>query len=151
LYVLNPLLTGRLFLFPIYVSEWFQRRTHTMILHMKKQHIGLLVAGVVVGIAAFFVLSGRGIGGYPYVCADGTEFRVVPAADRSSITLSAIKSAALFSEKTLPRVESNIGTMYVADGVVFFGKGEEVQFITAALSTVCHPASGGNIPLNWGQ
>ncbi|MSR70826.1 hypothetical protein EXS62_02190 [Candidatus Kaiserbacteria bacterium] len=120
---------------------------------MQKKSIGLLVLGIAIGVAVFLGLLNRGVaGGYAYTCADGTEFSITPSTDYTSITVYPTKNAALFPEKKLPKVESNTGALYVAGGVVFAGKGEGVQLITAATSTTCKPLQKKDEPpINWGD
>ncbi len=117
---------------------------------MTKQHIGLIAAAVLVGIAGFFAFSGgMFFGGYAYTCADGTEFRLTPAKDRTSVTINPTKNAALFPEKTLARVDGDVGATFVGGSVVLFGKGTDLQLITSSTSTVCKP-EGDKEPLDWG-
>jgi hypothetical protein len=117
---------------------------------MTTQQLGMVAIAVVVGIAGYLAFAGGLFGGgYAYACADGTEFRLSPSKDRATVTIDPLKSAAVFPTKTLERVEGEVGTTYVGGSVVLFGKGTDLQLITAASSTVCKPQGDGE-PLDWG-
>ncbi len=117
---------------------------------MKKEHIGFLVLGVIIGVAVYLVVTQGGLwGGYKYVCGDGTEFSLKPAEDRSSVDITPTKNAAVFPMKTLSRVAGEVGMTFVGGSVVLFGKGQDLQLITTSSSTVCKPVNTSE-PLEWG-
>jgi hypothetical protein len=119
---------------------------------MKTSYLAVLLIGIVAGIAGYlWIAQEGGWGGYAYVCADGTEFKVHPADDFSSIDITPTKNAVVFPERTLSSVESNVGKMFVGGSVVFFGQGEQVQLITTGASTLCQPKTSTEAPLNWGD
>ena len=120
---------------------------------MKKQHLGFIALGVVIGIAAFIGLTAKNAAGeYAYICTNGTEFSITPSSDVSSLTVYPGKNARVFSDTKLPKVTSNTGALYVGGGVVLFGKGETLQLITASSSVACKPVvNKDSAPLNWGD
>lgn len=111
----------------------------------------VFLVALVAGLWGFMAWQASSAG-YPYTCADGTEFRVIPADDLGSVTLRATKIAAVLPGEELKSVPSNVGKMFVGGTTVFFGKGETVQLITAGTSTTCTPVpSQAGAPLNWGD
>ncbi len=122
---------------------------------MNKTSAGLVVLGIVMGIIVYMGLTSPGLGGeYAYTCEDGTAFSITPAEDFSSITVYPTRNAEVFAQHTLPKVESNTGALYVGGETVFFGRGEQVQLITAksATSTPCTPVQKkDSAPVSWGD
>ncbi len=86
---------------------------------------------------------------FAYECTDGTEFRMVPAPDMSTIMLTPGANAT-FQKSTLARVR--LEARYTGRGMTFTGSGEGVQLVTPTQSLVCNPVVSQDMaPFNWGD
>ena len=79
---------------------------------MNRTSAWLIVAGVVIGIIGYLGFVSPA-GQYAYTCQDGTAFSITPAEDFSSITVYPTKNSEVFMQRTLPKVDSNTGALYV--------------------------------------
>jgi membrane-bound inhibitor of C-type lysozyme len=124
---------------------------------MNKAIIGLL-AVIIIGGGAYWYMQDQDagsdsfvMGSYPYTCADGTEFAMVPADNMSTIRLIPGANAS-FGVTDLAKVESAEGARYEGGVVVFVGAGEEVSLTVAGNSTICDPMSNPDeAPFNFGD
>jgi hypothetical protein len=126
---------------------------------MKSKYIGLGIIILAIIGAIFYMRSHQqgvavtegGFGAYSYVCVDGTEFKMSPAEDLSSITLVP-GSTALFEQTTLSSAASDQGARFEGGGIVFTGAGESVHIVTDRQTLDCNPVLNQDMaPFNWGD
>lgn len=109
-----------------------------------------MLVAVIGGI--YLYLQTRQGGEYAYRCGDGTEFSITPSEDFSTVTLYPATTVERIEQSTLNKVESEFGARYANERLVFHARGETVQMIGQAFSTVCTPVTGaGEAPFNWGD
>lgn len=90
------------------------------------------------------------MGSYAYSCTGGVEFKMIPTADMSSITLIP-GSNATFVQSTLQQNKS-VTNEFVGESIVFTGAGESVHVVAAGQTLDCNPVPSADVaPFNFGD
>lgn len=126
---------------------------------MKSTYVGLgITILAIIGAVLYmrshqqgFAVAEGDFGAYSYVCVDGTEFKMSPADDLTTITLVP-GSTALFEQTTLSAVASDQGARFEGGSIVFTGAGEGVHIVTDKQTLDCNPVRRQDMaPFNWGD
>lgn len=119
--------------------------------------VGILVIGAFYAFNTYIYeekqadLTAYTYGSYPYMCANGVRFELLPSEDMNTVYIRPVENDRA-PRAILSAVPVSEGVRYEADGITLIGRGESVELSTDTETFSCAPVvSQENAPLNFGD